>query len=206
MEGIIMSQSLIALCELESNQDQKTQTLRILSPEVGQFVPAFGKQFQASGGTQLGTLQILGKQVPLILPTEGVHQGRILDCKMVNQAEHPYQRCGYRSLLYTALFRHGSEEGELTQEQNSENEALHQHAHLIESPIDGTVYYAPAPDQPCFVQLGQEIQPNTVVALIEVMKFFYEIKYEGTQPVTIVEQVHQSGSPIEAGQGLWWVK
>ena len=58
-----MSQSIFAICELESNTDQDTQVLHILSPQVGQFVPSFGKQFQVSGGTQLGTLQVLGKRL-----------------------------------------------------------------------------------------------------------------------------------------------
>ena len=200
-----MSQSIFALCELESNENQETQTLRILCPQVGQFVPAFGKSFQASGGTQLGTLQVLGKRIPLCLPIEGVHQGRVLDCKTVSQSEHPYHQCGFRSLLYTATLKGSSNEHQDDQHSTSETSA-HQGAHLIESPIDGTVYYAPAPDQPCFVEAGQVIQPGDVVALIEVMKFFYEIKYEGTQPATAIEQVHQSGHPIEAGQGLWWIQ
>ena len=201
-----MSQSIFTICELESNTDQDTPILRILSPQVGQFVPSFGKQFQASGGTQLGTLYVLGKRLPLLLPHDGVHQGRILECKTVNQIEHPYAQCGYRSLLYTATFKGGSGETTSDQESDSNQHSLHQGAHLIESPIDGTVYYAPAPDQPKFVEVGQEIQPGTVVALIEVMKFFYEIKYEGTSPVHIIEHVFEDGQPIEAGQGLWWVK
>ena len=197
-----MSRSLFALCELTSTQDQKTQSIQILSPQVGQFVPAFGKQFQASGGTQLGTLMILGKRIPLVLPIDGVHQGRVLECKAIDHAHENYAQCGYRSVLYTATLR-----GESTLEDSTQDSAtLHQDAQLIESPIDGTVYYAPSPDQPPFIEVGQEIQPGDVVALIEVMKFFYEIKYEGNQSATVVEQVHQSGHPIEAGQGLWWIK
>ena len=201
-----MSQSIFAICELESNEDQETQTLRILSPQVGHFVPSFGKQFQASGGTQLGTLQVLGKGLPLLLPFDGVHQGRILECKTVDQGQSPYTQCGYRSLLYTATFKGGYGEETTHQEVSSNPQSHHQGAHIIESPIDGTVYYAPAPDQPRFVDVGQEIQPGTVVALIEVMKFFYEIKYEGNHRATVVEQVSESGQPIEAGQGLWWIK
>ena len=200
-----MSQSIFALCEVEETENQEIHTLRILCPQVGQFVPAFGKSFQASGGAQIGTLHVLGKRLPLCLPTEGIHQGRVLECKTVSQSDHPYHQCGFRSLLYTATFKGGSEEQQLGQ-QGSSDTSTHQGAHLIESPIDGTVYYAPAPDQPCFVEVGQVIQPGDVVALIEVMKFFYEIKYEGTHPAKAVEPVYQSGQPIEAGQGLWWIQ
>lgn len=208
-----MSKSYFAVLEQVENQNieaEQTQSemtcFEIKCPQVGQFIPSVGKRFQASGGMVLGTLVTLGRRTPLLLPNEGILKGRVLECTTVQNASDLYTRCGYHSVLYTAILMGGESLHDEINSSGSATHSTHQDADLIESPIDGTVYYAPSPDQPPFVEIGQVIQPNQVIALVEVMKFFYEIKYEGTQPARIVEQVHQSGKAIEAGQGLWWVR
>ena len=75
---------------------------------------------------------------------------------------------------------------------------------FFEAPIDGTLYYAPSPDTPSFVTPGSTVQPGDVIALIEVMKFFYEMKYEGDSPVVAAERGATDGQPIEAGEVIWW--
>jgi acetyl-CoA carboxylase biotin carboxyl carrier protein len=40
----------------------------------------------------------------------------------------------------------------------------------IKSPMVGTFYAAPSPDAPPYVTAGQEINPDTVVCIIEAMK------------------------------------
>jgi acetyl-CoA carboxylase biotin carboxyl carrier protein len=49
---------------------------------------------------------------------------------------------------------------------------------LIRSPMVGTFYAAPDPDTPPFVNVGDVVQPDTVVCLVEAMKVFNEIKAE----------------------------
>lgn len=46
----------------------------------------------------------------------------------------------------------------------------------ILSPIPGTFYRKPNPDAAPFVEIGSEVDENTTVCLVEVMKTFNEIK------------------------------
>ncbi|MFQ5805210.1 MAG: acetyl-CoA carboxylase biotin carboxyl carrier protein [Phycisphaerae bacterium] len=48
----------------------------------------------------------------------------------------------------------------------------------IRSPMVGTFYAAPDPESPPFVSVGDLVEPDTVVCLVEAMKVFNEIKAE----------------------------
>ena len=49
-------------------------------------------------------------------------------------------------------------------------------AKQIQSPLPGTFYRKPAPDQPNFVEDGASIAAGDTIGLIEVMKTFHEVK------------------------------
>lgn len=48
-------------------------------------------------------------------------------------------------------------------------------AHIIRSPMVGTVYRAKEPGAPPFVEVGSEVTPDDVVCLVEVMKLFHSV-------------------------------
>jgi acetyl-CoA carboxylase biotin carboxyl carrier protein len=48
----------------------------------------------------------------------------------------------------------------------------------ITAPLTGVFYSRPRPDAPPFVTVGSEVEPEQVVALIEAMKFFNEVRSE----------------------------
>ncbi len=68
----------------------------------------------------------------------------------------------------------------------------------------GTFYLAPSPDSPPYVTIGQEVQEDTVVCIIEAMKVMNEIKAE-TRGV-IVEVLAANGKPVEFGKPLFAVR
>jgi acetyl-CoA carboxylase biotin carboxyl carrier protein len=74
----------------------------------------------------------------------------------------------------------------------------------IVSPMVGTFYLSPSPDSPPYVSVGQEVQEDTVVCIIEAMKVMNEIKAE-TRGV-IVEVLAQNGKPVEFGKPLFAVR
>jgi acetyl-CoA carboxylase biotin carboxyl carrier protein len=74
----------------------------------------------------------------------------------------------------------------------------------ITSPMVGTFYASPTPDAQPFVKNGQEIQPDTVVCIIEAMKVMNEIKAECAG--TLVEMVAENGKPVQFGQALFRVR
>ncbi len=74
----------------------------------------------------------------------------------------------------------------------------------IESPMVGTFYTAANPEAPPFVRVGAQVEPDTVVCLIEAMKIFNEIKAECTG--TIEKVLVESAESVEFGQAMFLVK
>ena len=74
----------------------------------------------------------------------------------------------------------------------------------IKSPMVGTFYAAQSPDAPPYVTAGQEINPDTVVCIIEAMKVMNEIKAEMSG--VVAEVLAENGKPVQFGQTLFRVK
>jgi acetyl-CoA carboxylase biotin carboxyl carrier protein len=72
---------------------------------------------------------------------------------------------------------------------------------FVTSPMVGTFYLSPSPDDPNFIKLGDKIEKNTVVCIIEAMKVMNEIK--ANIAGTIVEVMVESGQPVEFGTKLF---
>lgn len=73
----------------------------------------------------------------------------------------------------------------------------------IDSPMVGTYYASNAPDAPPFVTPGSNVQPNTIVCIIEAMKVFTDIP-AGVSG-TIAEVLVKNGQAVEYGQPLFRV-
>ena len=74
----------------------------------------------------------------------------------------------------------------------------------IKSPMVGTFYRAPSPENASFVDIGSEIQPEQVICIIEAMKLMNEIKAEIKG--RIKEILVENGHPVEFGQVLFRVE
>ncbi|MEM6612124.1 MAG: acetyl-CoA carboxylase biotin carboxyl carrier protein [Cyanobacteria bacterium P01_C01_bin.72] len=70
----------------------------------------------------------------------------------------------------------------------------------VTSPMVGTFYSAPAPDEDSFVSVGDRITKGDTVCIIEAMKLMNEI--EGEVTGQIMEIAVQNGEPVEFGQVL----
>ena len=73
----------------------------------------------------------------------------------------------------------------------------------IEAPMLGTFYRTESPAHPPFVAVGDRVEPDSVVCLIEVMKLMNHI--QAGVSGTIVEVLAQSGELVEFGQPLFRV-
>lgn len=73
----------------------------------------------------------------------------------------------------------------------------------ITSPIIGTFYRKSSPDKPNFVEVGDTVQSDSVVCIIEAMKLFNEIESEVSGK--IVKVLVDDASPVEFGQPLFLV-
>ncbi|CAF23495.1 MULTISPECIES: acetyl-CoA carboxylase biotin carboxyl carrier protein [Candidatus Protochlamydia] len=71
----------------------------------------------------------------------------------------------------------------------------------VTSPMVGTFYGAPSPDDPSFIKVGDRIEKNSVVCIIEAMKVMNEIKANVSG--AIAEILVESGQPVEFGTKLF---
>jgi acetyl-CoA carboxylase biotin carboxyl carrier protein len=74
----------------------------------------------------------------------------------------------------------------------------------IKSPMVGTFYRSPSPGEPAFVKEGDRVGRDSVVCLVEAMKFFNQIKAELSG--TIAKVLVNDGDPVDYGQALFKVK
>ncbi len=74
---------------------------------------------------------------------------------------------------------------------------------VIKSPIIGTFYPASSPDEAPYIKVGDTVNPETTVCIIEAMKVFNEIPAECSGKITAV--LCQNGDAVEFGQPLFRV-
>lgn len=74
----------------------------------------------------------------------------------------------------------------------------------IKSPIVGTFYSSPTPDDPAFVSVGSKVAADSVVCIVEAMKVMNQITADVSG--TIEEILVGNGDPVESGQVLLRVK
>jgi len=72
---------------------------------------------------------------------------------------------------------------------------------FITSPMVGTYYSRPAPDQQQFVKAGDVVEEKTVVCIIEAMKVMNEVK--ANKKGMIKRVLVQEGQPVEFGTKLF---
>jgi acetyl-CoA carboxylase biotin carboxyl carrier protein len=75
---------------------------------------------------------------------------------------------------------------------------------VIKSPMVGTFYGAPSPDVSNYVEVNSEVDPGTVVCIVEAMKVMNEIQADVKG--AIVDVFVKSGQTVEYGQPLFRVK
>ena len=75
---------------------------------------------------------------------------------------------------------------------------------IVRSPMVGTFYAAPAPDQPAYVSVGKVVKDGDVLCIIEAMKLMNEIKAE--LGGTVIEILVQNGQTVEYDQPILKIK
>lgn len=74
----------------------------------------------------------------------------------------------------------------------------------IKSPMIGTLYRSPSPEAASYVEVGSEVNADTVVCIIEAMKVMNEIKAEVKGVVTQI--LIDNAKPVEYGQPLFKIR
>ena len=74
----------------------------------------------------------------------------------------------------------------------------------IQSPLPGTFYHKPTPDDPPFKTTGDSVAVGDTLGLVEVMKTFIEVKAEVAG--TFEAYAAEDGGPVTAGAVLATLK
>ncbi len=75
---------------------------------------------------------------------------------------------------------------------------------LLLAPMVGTFYRAPSPEAAPFVQVGDQVRPDTTVCILEAMKVMNEIKAEHVGEVVAI--LAENGEAVEYGQPLFRIR
>lgn len=76
--------------------------------------------------------------------------------------------------------------------------------HVMTSPMVGTMYRAPSPTQPPFVEVGSQVKVGDTLCIVEAMKMLNQIEADASG--TIVAILVENGQPVEFGQPLFVIK
>jgi acetyl-CoA carboxylase biotin carboxyl carrier protein len=82
-------------------------------------------------------------------------------------------------------------------------EPVDEHLKMIRSPMVGTFYAAPDPESHAYVKVGDMVDRETTVCIVEAMKVFNEIPAEVAGKIVAV--LVENGEPVEYGQPLFKV-
>ncbi len=74
----------------------------------------------------------------------------------------------------------------------------------VKAPMVGTYYEAPAPGEPAFVKVGDEVAAGQTLCIVEAMKLMNEITAE--EVGTVREVCLEDASPVEFGTVLFYVE
>lgn len=159
----------------------------LASPGVGKWHPK-AKRVVVTEGALLGWIQVLGIKKPVVYQGE---EGLI------------FEATKREWLDYGASLGDLKEGGQMVASQKSATDDKARERQVFRSPTSGRFYSKPSPDKPRFAELGDEIKPGQVVCLLEVMKTFNRIEFEGPKPVTIRKILVEDGSDVELDEPLF---
>jgi acetyl-CoA carboxylase biotin carboxyl carrier protein len=75
---------------------------------------------------------------------------------------------------------------------------------VVKSPMVGTFYLSPSPDDPPFVKVGDSIAPDSILCIIEAMKVMNEIK--AGMKGRLAEILVENSQPVEFGTPLFRIE
>lgn len=84
-------------------------------------------------------------------------------------------------------------------------EAKSENTFTFKSPMIGTFYRKPGVDKDVFVKVGDTIKSGQVLCIIEAMKLFNEIEFDGAEG-KIVKILVEDSSPVEYDQPLFLIE
>ncbi len=141
------------------------------------------------------------KQFELVLEREGQDQfNAVMSSSAYSMTEGLVEGENGRNKANQALSRGAEMPAALTVAAIKE-EAVDKSQVFITSPMVGTFYIAPSPEDPPFIKVGDKIEKDTLVCVIEAMKVMNEVKAGVTG--IVAEILIDNAHPVEFGTKLF---
>lgn len=87
--------------------------------------------------------------------------------------------------------------------QSQPEPSTHVKGHQVKSPMVGTFYAAPSPDEPNFVEIGETVKQGDILCIVEAMKMMNQIKADKSGTIKAV--LINNGQPVEYDQPLFTI-
>lgn len=143
-----------------------------------------------------GTKRLLIKKEGFEIQLERQENGKFLDPILETNEEMILRQESALPRTSVSLSRSSEQPGKSRASSTEEAAGL-----FVTSPMVGTYYSTPSPDDPAFVKVGDKIEKYTVVCIIEAMKVMNEVK-AGISG-TVAEILVENGHPVEFGTKLF---
>ena len=185
------------------NVDKVGNRLRILSPVVGYFSSGPAPGILIEGGGYCGLIQRLNSSQILLLP-EGL-AGRVsYDQERDRAFAVEYSQELFILETETIVLKE-SKQSETGAESELDTDSAR---HVVRAFTSGIFYAKPAPDSPSYVAEGDSIDRGGILGLIEVMKTFNQVMFQGTGNHTtgrIIRILVEDGQEVTLGQPLFLI-
>jgi acetyl-CoA carboxylase biotin carboxyl carrier protein len=179
---------------LQARADDGEQ--RFESPSVGIFTPSVREGDLVAAGQTIGTLDALGVRRPLVLG-EGA-AGRV-----THRVGRPLCRVAVQygdTLIALSSASVASPRARVAASEESNEASL-----TFDAPMSGRFYSRPSPQEARFVQEGDTVVKGQTIGLLEVMKTFNRLVYQGDalpERARVVQIVPEDGEDVTRGDAL----
>ncbi len=177
--------------------------VQIGAPKLGAFSPLVRVGALLGPGDPIGSLQVLQQTFSICVPA-GVGTLRV---RQIHAGSRGTPVMFGTPLVELTGADVGEGEAALVQHSGVAGLDLPEGAQVFSATVEGQFYRAPSPSEPNFIDEGTLISPGDVVGLVEVMKFFYEVKFEGvgaTGPARVIRVLANDAQAVEAGDPLFF--
>jgi biotin carboxyl carrier protein len=153
-------------------------------------------------GRLLGTLRVLSRRVPVLAPEGAAGVLRPLGAPGQRSWEVDYGAGLFRIVSLDAGDRAATAARPGSPGSPPSGSALADLALAVRAPIHGIFYGRPSPGAPPFVQAGDRIAPGKIVGLVEVMKTFNPLRWDGPGDATVERVAAAERQEVTAGEAL----
>ena len=170
-------------------------TVSVLAPHLGFFVANVKAGDILASGTHIGDLVVVGVKSPVFCPD-------MAPARVTAAPSSTRRGVAWHGILLEARDLSQAAEQGVSSLSKTDDDGFEP----LKAPMEGQFYRSSSPDVPAFSLEGDVVKPGDTIGLIEVMKFFYPIVFQGREPMRIVRFDAADARPIEAGAVIVWFK